>query len=152
MKKAQKRVLVLDDDSYRHEVFSKYFVGMVSKLGMALTYEDFLCLLSDGWSGPPPRKQRWDIIMLDHDLGIERPGTRLYDASDPHRPVIREATGLDAARVIADLPPRLRPEKVIIQSLNPVGAERIYQVMLDARIPAVKLPFTDKGLQTWMNQ
>lgn len=66
------RVLILDDEKYRHEVFAAEY-DAEHAVYHAYTYEEFVSLLDSDY----------DVIFLDHDLGSE-------------------ATGVDAAKALVD--------------------------------------------------
>jgi DNA-binding response OmpR family regulator len=77
----------------------------------AQSYEEFKQLLN----------QAYDLIFLDHDLGTVE-------------------TGLDCARLIAQLSHNLLPIQVIIHSHNVSGAKNMEDVLVRASIPVNKVP------------
>ena len=120
-------VLVLDDCEERHAAFRKsYADDCVSSVHR---YVDFVLKLSE---------RRWDVIHLDHDLGdfVSNPDTWVDGWGS-----IREFTGVEAAARILELDDELRPARVIIQSINPVGAQRMLHMLKQGGLDVVWEPF-----------
>lgn len=67
--------------------------------------------------------ERFDLCLLDHDLGEGDSGT-------------------EVARAIAAMDPDRHPRDVIIHSHNPVGAERMRDILRDAGIRCRIEPFS----------
>jgi CheY-like chemotaxis protein len=102
------KVLLVDDDDYRHQVFIKAYKAHI----LVRTYDYAQAQEYLGLSGP-----KFDLILLDHDLG-EGP------------------TGMAVAKLIAALPQEQRPEVVRVHSWNVDGARQIIAFLKDYAIPA----------------
>lgn len=122
------RVLILDDDNERHEAFASYFKG--HDVTHAIRFSDF-CVKLKG--------EKFDLIHLDHDLADFCPENKDHDGMYG----VREWTGADAAWMIAcDLPESKWPDRVVIHSWNPDGAQRMRQILQDrTSIPVTYEPF-----------
>jgi hypothetical protein len=106
------RFLILDDDASRHEGFDFLLPG--HKVVHAYSYTDFVAAA---------KSQTFDIICLDHDLGIEVDGEQMIDNGQA-----RELTGQDAARWLVDNPQHF-PDSILVHSHNPVGAAAIADIL-----------------------
>lgn len=107
------KILVLDDNEYRHEAFSKKLAG--HDVWHTYTAEQTSKVLAH--QGP------FDVVYLDHDLG------------ETH-------TGMDVARYITGgLAVQKRPLQVIVHSHNTAGAERMEAELRAAGITAAREPF-----------
>lgn len=119
-------ILFLDDDMERHKYFNKWipsghFVAEVNN------YESTITLLNI------KDKNFYDIMFLDHDLGVEdqmcTPGVNN-----------RYKTGTDVAQFIVEND--IRPNKfVVLHSYNPVGVQRMLKILSTAGIKVVCHPF-----------
>jgi CheY-like chemotaxis protein len=109
------RILILDDVDGRHLVIAGRF-PTDERVHVKSTSEAIAAL--------GPTAPRFDLALLDHDLG-----------EDP-------LNGVDVARAIAALPPQSRPTLVIIHSHNPNGAERMRDILLDVQIDVRIEPFS----------
>ena len=127
------KVLVLDDDRFRHECFAAQYAP--AHVAHAYTYDAFLQLLADG--------SPWDLIHLDHDLGDMVDGASAYVDGWGKR---QDYNGQHAALRVAELPEELRPPKVIIQSVNSVGAQHMLAILQRAGIPTTWEPFGESTL------
>lgn len=117
-------ILVLDDNSYRHDVFDGK-LDSVATIEHAWSYQDAIALLES---------QKFDLAYLDHDLNDEG----LDDECG------REMTGADVARFIAkELDIELRPERVIVHSWNPSGASAMVAILRSCGVQCMHEPFTD---------
>lgn len=106
------RILILDDMPARHEVLARRYPD--AERVHVHTFGEAVSALATG---------RFDLVLLDHDLGEER-------------------TGYHVALAIADLPPELLPLDAVVHSHNPVGAERMRDVLADAGVRARLEPFS----------
>lgn len=122
------KILILDDMKVRHDTFDSRYIG--SQIDHAYSYSDFLKFLVD--------ESPYDLIMLDHDLGdFYKDYDYYYDGWGSKR----EYNGQHAAIKVTNLPDELLPKQVIIQSVNTVGAQAIFNI-IDNRGIKVKLePF-----------
>jgi CheY-like chemotaxis protein len=113
------KVLFLDDDLNRHKQFKANFGDESNTITYVETAEDAIKALTDS---------EFDSIFLDHDLG----GQYYVDST--------EDSGWGVAKWIAD---NLGYKPIIIlHSLNPAGAIRMYNVLKDAKFNPVLSPFT----------
>lgn len=123
------KILILDDDNQRHEIFGKMLKG--HEVTHARRYRDFFDSVS---------KERSDLVYLDYDLDIASPNPSVYRTAAGRTVAFN---GLDAARLLAALPKKHRPSFVIVHSMNPVRSKDIVRVLDRAKIPHSKIPFSD---------
>jgi DNA-binding NtrC family response regulator len=97
-------VLILDDETHRHEAFDKQYGGCT--VYHAYNLEQFRKHL---------RATKFDVISLDHDLGTRE-------------------TGQDAAKAITSLRTVDVPELCIVHSWFEPGAKEIYRILYSAGI------------------
>lgn len=114
------RVLVLDDDDARHKKFAQWFAGLDVK--HVYNLKTFLEAINTG---------KFEYIFLDHDL---------YDFVETNGQS-RELTGQDAAKALCMLDPQSRPDKVIVHSWNPSGAESMMGILRDAGFKPIRWVF-----------
>ena len=110
-----KRILVLEDEPVRIETLTGWFPGVEIRSHKDPT--DFT----------EAAKFPHDLVIFDHDLGIESSG---YMDPTP-------TNGLDAAGMYT--PSVVVP--AIIWSVNPGGSERIEQCLRQKGIPCCRIPF-----------
>ncbi len=104
------KILILDDDKFRHQQFIHNFsCNSENDIIGVYTVDEAIKLLESNI---------YDIIFLDHDLG-----GAVYVDSDGEEP-----TGYTVAKWMVEHPERI-PKHVYIHSLNPVGAQRIKQIL-----------------------
>lgn len=109
-------IFILEDDQNRMKVFKKKFIN--HHLEYTDQVEEAKTILT---------KTKFDYIFLDHDLG-----GRVYVNSN------EENTGFQLAKWIRDN--KIECDKIIIHSLNPVGAVNMQRVLTDAEhIPFIYL-------------
>jgi CheY-like chemotaxis protein len=101
MAMSDKRILILEDDHYRHLAFEKALVGNYVKI--VETAQECIALLKD---------ESWGALFLDHDLG----GEQMVESGD--------GTGYEVACWLEEYTQRI-PPLVIIHSLNPGGAAKM---------------------------
>lgn len=106
------KFLVLDDDASRHKGFDIILDGHT--VVHAYSYTDFVAAAKSG---------DFDIICLDHDLGLEIEGQKVVDDG-----VARELTGQDAARWLVENPKHF-PDNILVHSHNPAGAQAIADIL-----------------------
>lgn len=121
------KILILDDDEVRHERFKIHLFNF--EVVHAHTYDQFLELVG---------KERFDAIFLDHDLEFEEKAATVIES--------RYANGMDAARHVAALPEKLRPELVVVHSWNMYAASRMMDVLLEAKYVSVRWVFESHEL------
>ena len=116
-------ILILDDLRERHEVFKIRYQG--HQLFHAWTAEECISLL---------KKQKYDLITLDHDLGEVR--------SESYNEAFLAKDGGDVAHWIANhLDKALYPPKVIIHSWNPNGSRSMYLTLQSVGISVEREEF-----------
>lgn len=123
------RILILDDDQHRHDVFNRAYKG--HDVVHAHTYFKFLDELQ---SGSP-----WDLVHLDHDLGDLHSADTYVDGWGS----TREYNGQHASLRICELDDAELPRRVIIQSVNPEGARAMRSNLQRRGVPVVWEPFGD---------
>lgn len=123
-----KRILVLDDDETRHDIFSDALTGNI--VTHVWTVDDACHELE--------AQDKFDLVYLDHDLNDH--GVRSTMASTYGEV---ELTGYDVALFIARrLDEAKRPNKVIVHSWNPPGARMMVACLREVGISATYEPFT----------
>lgn len=124
------RILVLDDDLRRHQVFAQNLRG--HDVTHAHTYDDAIKAVLN--------EPRFELYFLDHDLNDfgQRsigPATSMYGG-------VREMTGSDFANFIVQRVPSKRyPDVFVVHSVNPAGAANMVQVLKRTGLPVVREPF-----------
>lgn len=104
-------VLILDDEDIRHETFD-----------MVLDEHDLVHVFTVDQAIFELTHRKFDAVFLDHDLRMLK-------------------TGLDVADFMCSMPNELRPDLVVIHSLNPVGAQAMAMVLEQAKFNVMKMPF-----------
>ena len=109
------RILILEDSAERIFEFKKRL--MAHEVIYTMDTKECINLL---------KTQKWDYICLDHDLSnvMEKPG---------------EGTGYEVAQWIAEHPKR-SPRRILIHSMNNVGAAAMMMVLGRADIRATYIP------------
>ena len=115
------RVFLLDDDTRRHDWFTKRFKG--DYLDIAETVETAREFLSNNF---------YDAIFLDHDLLPEHYGSHSTDD---------ERTGYAVARWLADRPDLQRASTILVHTRNADGAIRMVEELRTAGRNAEYVPF-----------
>jgi len=123
-------ILFLDDDEIRHEMFEKWVIKGIHAT-TTKSYKEFIAVA--------PLKN-WDIISLDHDLGVED------QMCIPHV-TNRFPTGLDVARYMIEND--IKAKKIIIHSYNSVGAANMINIFKEVGVTAIYHPF-DAGLKEYL--
>jgi DNA modification methylase len=99
------RILLIDDLRDLRAIAPLYVGSAAYEGRTARTFDEGIKALNEG---------PWDLLLLDHDLGD-------YKAD-------RERTGYDVACYLEEHP-ELLPGKTVCVSANPVGAQRIRDIM-----------------------
>jgi len=102
------RVLILEDSKFRQKVFRHNLIGVIPTF--VETAAECIDILNS--------QERFSILFLDHDLGGQEMQTG-------------QATGTEVAQWLHDNPNKL-PVHIIIHSLNPVGANRMMDLLPNA--------------------
>jgi CheY-like chemotaxis protein len=111
------RILILDDSEERMKNFMRRFQGMTDK---SVT----LCVCVSEAINALEECDRFDTVMLDHDLGSGCP------------------EGDEVAKYIAEkLPVDKRPDVVIVHSHNSAASERMVLRLKEVGIRACHKPF-----------
>ena len=110
-----KRVLLLEDDQERID----WFVGEFEKYNFTYDWTD-----SAETAKKLVHDNKYHMIFLDHDLG----GKQMVPSKDPN-------TGYQVAK---DIPKTVnRDSRIIIHSWNPVGAQKMFEVLKKTKCPKV---------------
>lgn len=109
------KVLIVEDDPNRMEIFNELFVG--DEVTWAKTASQGI-----KWLG----RETYDLVMLDHDLTAK-------------------STGREVALHMATMEDP--PPYAIVHSWNPTGAKAIGQILADAGIRHLVLPFGTPSLE-----
>lgn len=118
-----RNILVLDDDTFRLDAFSRWYAE-TDKVTLVKSVEEACQQLLN---------QVFDLVFLDHDLGDV--------TQDPYP---RERTGMDVAIFISNLPREQRPGRVIVHSVNVMGAIRmVRELVTNAGVAASPIPFPE---------
>lgn len=121
------KILVLDDDQRRHFYFATWFAKDNIKHAFDITqFSEYI------------GSDIFDCIFLDHDLN----GTMIDYLDGP----VHELTGLDAAKMLVDLPLEMRPKQVFVHSWNPAGADMMVRLLRDNGFSVTRWRF-DPGAQ-----
>lgn len=110
-------ILLVDDEQYRHDGFRQKY--RTHNIAQAWSYDHAKALLD-----PATMPHKFDLILLDHDLGYGPNGFAI------------------ARDLIATLPEVLRPTEVRVHSMNWSGAQNIVSLLRrDHGIDAYHQPF-----------
>ena len=123
------KILILDDIKHRHEVFAKKYQG--HEIVHVYKYSDFCAQLESN---------QFDLIHLDHDLGDFVADADTYVDGWGST---REFNGSHASMRVCELEDDKLPEKVIVHSINSVGAKNMLSNCQRRGIPVVWEPFSD---------
>jgi hypothetical protein len=106
------RILILDDDHRRHELFLKHF---------AQKDVDYLQIepTADGAEHALSTQPKFDVLMLDFDLVLNQPSI--------HHSV--HTNGVKVAQFVTRMPDEAIPDKIVVHSMNPIGADRIVRYL-----------------------
>ena len=119
-------ILFLDDMEDRHELFRQrmFDLGKNVSIKSVWNYDEFV---------EANKIDGYDYMFLDHDLS--------HDAimCDPDN--IEEKTGTDVANWIVENIEPMHVAEIIVHSLNPVGRERMVNILNDAGFYAKECPF-----------
>jgi CheY-like chemotaxis protein len=115
------RVFLLDDDTLRHEWFTKQFKG--DRLDLTVEPASAIELLSSNY---------YDLIFLDHDLLPEHYHSDTLDD---------ERTGYAVARWLASRPDRQAASTIIVHTRNADGALRMVELLRGVGRQAEHVPF-----------
>jgi CheY-like chemotaxis protein len=119
--RAPVRVFLLDDDSARHDWFSRQFKG--DRVDVASDAARACELLASNY---------YDLIFLDHDLLPEHYYAEEFDD---------ERSGYAVARWLAERPGLLAPAQIIVHTRNADGALRMVELLRRAGRQAEHVPF-----------
>lgn len=127
-------ILILDDDALRHQAFDTCYKAYAP---LTHTYRYSSCVEALSKGG-------WDLVHLDHDLGeeIEDPDMKV----DGWGKAI-QYTGLDVVRWLVDRVDYGLVDKIIVHSMNPVGAMRMTEELNDAGFNVTYAPFDKNYLR-----
>jgi CheY-like chemotaxis protein len=111
------RVFILEDTEERIKKFKQNLIG--HEIIVTKDTKEAITILD--------ANEPFDYICLDHDMGVtfEQPG---------------EGTGFEVAEWIAKHPEK-KPRKLLIHSMNNVGAAAMMRVLGDVGMRATYIPF-----------
>lgn len=115
------RILILDDERYRHDAFERRFAS--EETWHAYTLKQFM----NRFISQP----KFNTIYLDHDIADSK-----------------AETGLDAVRFLVDTlkeRPDKTPDKIIVHSWNPVGAKAMFEALRLAGLNVTLSTFSTKN-------
>ncbi len=115
------RVFLLDDDTLRHEWFSKQFKG--DSLDLTVEPASAIELLSSNY---------YDLIFLDHDLLPEHYHSDTFDD---------DRSGYAVARWLASRPDRQAAATIVVHTRNADGALRMVELLRGVGRQAEHIPF-----------
>ena len=124
------KILILDDNEFRHKAFKKKFNLPQDKLTHTYTTEECIKVLTD-----TTIKDKFDLIYLDHDLGGEE-----MVLSD-------QGTGYEVAEFIAyDMDQAKLPTiGIVVHSLNPIGRKNMLVILHNSNCKVIDGPFAWKN-------
>lgn len=114
------RILVLDDDAYRHREFVTN--NPTCQIDSVYTWQDAV---------DKAKQNKYDYICIDHDLGWSRSSGNL--TSIPFVRVLRQ--------MLEDGEIESYTTRMVVHSSNPVGAQDILSYFSRAQVHAYKVPF-----------
>jgi CheY-like chemotaxis protein len=124
------KILILDDEAYRHFIFDIKFQG--HEVTHVYTADEAIAALD--------ADDTYDLVQLDHDLADK-------DYRELKAGVVGEKTGVDAAVHIARYMDRSKvPVRVVVHSLNGPGACLMRDLLRDAGINVAYIPFDTSGV------
>lgn len=115
------RVFLLDDDTLRHEWFSKQFKG--DRLDLTAEPARAVELLSENY---------YDLVFLDHDLLPEHYHSDTFDD---------DRSGYAVARWLASRPDRQSASTIVVHTRNADGALRMVKLLRGVGRQAEHIPF-----------
>lgn len=121
------RVLILDDDPYRHDAFAR-----------AHPSYDCVHVRTAQEAKEALVKERFPLVSLDYDLADFETRVTVDGSS-----VAWQHTGYDVVLfIINNLPPDRRPERVVVHSWNIRQATRMVDALTSNGVSAVLQPFS----------
>lgn len=131
------KVLIVEDDPNRMRIFRQLFASEEVVWAQNVT-EGIEWLQST----------RFDLVMLDHDLADEH-----YENLD-HAATVASGTGREVAQHMTTMVEA--PPFAFVHSWNPTGARAIGDILTEAGISNVVMPFgssmLDSGIKEWRRQ
>ena len=111
------RILVVDDEEYRHEFFKRAYASLDNVLIQCYSYESALLEIS---STP----NSFDLIFLDHDLGDS-------------------GSGYDLAKfIVREIDPKKSPDlEIFLHSMNPIGRANMFALLSNSGFNVLDAPF-----------
>ena len=121
------KALFLDDMKERHKSFHNFYKNDFDEITYVYDYDEFVAEMKDG---------SHDILFLDHDLSVN---TINMDPDD-----YDERSGTDVAKWISEemgFIPREDKPGIVVHSMNPIGRERMVDILRDGGFEATPYPF-----------
>jgi hypothetical protein len=109
------RILFLDDDDLRHEIFAEQAKAGGHESFHAHTVDEFAGLVD---------LHDFEQVWLDHDLNDFQ-----YESKSADMYGSNEIDGRAAAHILNGLLPERRPKKIVIHSWNDTGAARMEAIL-----------------------
>jgi len=103
------KILILDDDQNRLNLFKQKLIG-----------HDVICVETAKDAIIELKKNKFNIISLDHDLG----GKVMVESG--------EGTGWEVAKFLHDYPQFKPTGHIHIHSFNPIGSENMKRILPEA--------------------
>jgi hypothetical protein len=137
------KILHLDDDDLRHELFAEWCRAEGHEPFHARTFDEFGDLLAS---------QDFDEVFLDHDLNDFQYESVVYEMYGEKR-----LTGAHAAQLMTGLNPEKRPKRIVVHSWNDSGGKRIAAILRENGFtnihiePFPQIPFYER-LVKWQEE
>jgi CheY-like chemotaxis protein len=128
------RILILDDDDARHDIWRDSF----TKAGHDVVNVHTIAEFEDAIAGP-----RFDLIFLDHDLN---------DFSKKYQSVTKggyKLTGKAACHAIRTLTTGKQPRTVIIHSWNEEGALDMFTILMQDPLRSYNVKLKEFPIKLW---
>lgn len=120
LKQMMLRVLVVDDDKNRQAGFQRMLASSGRQSAHAFTSKEARAMM---------QAEKFDVAFLDHDLGeFVTVGGRK-----------QEITGKNVVEFLISLPVEQRPNRVVVHSTNPPGADTMVEMLQEAGVSVRKV-------------
>lgn len=131
----RKSILILDDDQLRHRSFRRRYNG-----------NSVVCVLDPIDAAAAMTNVQYDLVHLDHDLGFSHTGETdpaFFGGYSPDPDKTYEMTGYHLVLWMLQMPQDKRPRHVIVHSLNPGGAQKMFSALHGAGFWVNQEPFVN---------
>ncbi len=127
------KILILDDDQIRLDSLTKRYKHGTDNVVAVKKYGECVSHL---------RERQWDLISLDHDLGDQNSDADCYDNGWEDR-VPYNGWHVVQEILACDFPEENLPKRVIVHSVNPVGANRMFDALRRRGIDVSWEPYSE---------